>query len=203
MTASQSGTEPQRDAEGNASGEPATPAEELVTIEVLGLPVAVQARAQEHSDELIRELMLIGEQMRQSGDHAGLPARLVSLVEQLTGQYTPFTGEQEQQLADAVASGAATVDLVYRVPASVGDAARALDEILAEADDYCRAGEHLLTLPTPPDLVRYRQWFLDQFTQQVDGAEPVSFADYRVREAWPEAPDAASSEGDDLPARRR
>ena len=152
---------------------------ELVTIRLIGLPVPLQAKAQEHADELTRELMLIGEQMRQRGDHAGLPARLVALVEQLTGTYSSFTAEQEQQLADAIATRVPTIDLIYAVPAEVGDAAKSLGAILDEADEYCRAGEHLLTLPTPPDLVRYRQWFLDQFVNQVGGAEPVSFADYR------------------------
>jgi len=151
---------------------------ELVTVQLLGLPVGLQARAQEHSDELTRELTLIGEQMRQRGDHAGLPVRLVALVEELTGAYSAFTGDQEQQLAHAKATGVETIDLTYSVPAQVGDAAKALDDILDEADEYCRAGKHLLTLPTPPDLVRYRRWFLDQFVDQVVGARPVSFADY-------------------------
>jgi len=157
--------------------------DELVTVRLLGLPVPLQARAEEHSAELTRELMLIGEQMRQQGDHAGLPARLVSLVQELTAQYSVFTGEQEQQLADAIARGVDAIDLVYRVPASAGGAARALDDILDEADAYCRAGEHLLTLPTPDDLVTYRRWFLDQFIDQTAGHEPVPFSAYDGRPA--------------------
>src|SRR5215210_5916926 len=127
--------------------------DDLVTVQLLGLPVPLQARAEEHNAELTRELMLIGEQMRQQGDHAGLPARLVTLVEQLTAEYSVFTGEQEQQLADAIATGVEAIDLTYRVPSSAAAAARALDDILDEADEYCRAVEHLLTLPTPADLV--------------------------------------------------
>ncbi len=157
--------------------------EELVTVRLLGLPVQLQARAEEHSAELTRELMLIGEQMRQQDDHAGLPARLVALVEQLSTEYSPFTGEQEQQLADAAARGTETIDLAYRVPASVGGAARALDDILDEADEYCRAGQHLLTLPTPDDLIAYRRWFLDQFIDQTAGHEPVPFSAYDGRPA--------------------
>jgi hypothetical protein len=152
--------------------------DDLVTVHLVGLPVPLQARAEEHSAELTRELLLIGEQMRQRGDHAGLPARMVSLVEQLTAEYSVFTGEQEQILAQASADGAQTIDLTYRVPASVGAAARALDDILDEADEYCRAGKHLLTLPTPPDLVRYRRWFLDEFVRQTSGHAPVPFAAY-------------------------
>jgi hypothetical protein len=150
----------------------------LVTVRLLGLPVQVQARAQEHSDELVRELTLVGEQMRQQGNHGDLPARLVTLVEQLTAEYSGFTGDQEQALTDAASAGRPTVDLTYRIPPSTSAAARALEDILDEADEYCRAGKHLLTLPTPPDLVTYRHWFLDQFVDQISGAEPVSWAEY-------------------------
>jgi hypothetical protein len=181
MTASESGPPPTgHTAEGHVHTDV-----ELVRIRMLGLPLALQGRAQEHSDELTRELMLIGEQMRQQGDHAGLPARLVALIEQLTAEYSAFTGEQEQQVANAMAAGAETIDLVYDVPASVAAAAHALIEILSEADEYCRAGEHLLTLPTPPDLVRYREWFLSEFVQQVAGDEPVPFAEYRAGQDEP------------------
>jgi hypothetical protein len=169
-----------RTADATPPGSPDLP-DELVTVRLLGLPVAVQGRAEEHSNELTRELTLIGEQMRQQGDHAGLPARLVTLVERLTAEYSSFTGEQEQQLADAAAAGVAQIDLTYQVPASTAAAARALDDILDEADDYCRAGEHLLTLPTPPDLVAFRRWFLDQFTSQISGAEPEPYSAYCER----------------------
>jgi hypothetical protein len=165
--------------------------EQLVTVRLLRLPVPLQTRAQEHADELIRELTLIGEQMRQRGDHAGLPARLVTLVDELTGKYSMFTSAQEQELAEAAATGVTEIDLTYAVPASVADAALALRDILDEADDYCRAGQHLLTLPTPADLVRYRRWFLDQFVGQTHGVEPVPFPAYVDRPPR------------DLPARRR
>jgi hypothetical protein len=153
--------------------------DEVRTFQVLGLPIAVQARAQEQADELTRELTLIGEQLRQEGNTRELPARLVDLIEQLSRQYSTFTGEQEQQLADAVARGDASIDLTYQVPVSAAGAAQALSDILDEADDYCRAGEHLLTLATPEDLVVYRRWFLSQFTDQAAGRPPVAWDEYQ------------------------
>ena len=181
----------QQERDGAFRDAPARPEEQLVTVRLLRLPVPLQARAQEHADELIRELTLIGEQMRQRGDHAGLPARLVTLVDELTGKYSMFTSAQEQELAEAAATGVTEIDLTYAVPASVADAALALRDILDEADDYCRAGQHLLTLPTPADLVRYRRWFLDQFVGQTHGAAPVPFPAYVDRPPQ------------DLPVRRR
>jgi hypothetical protein len=157
--------------------------DEVRTFRVIGLPIATQARAQEQADELTRELTLIGEQLRQEGNTRELPSRLVDLIEQLSSRYAPFTGEQEQQLADAIARGEDTIDLVYQVPESVAGAAQALSDILDEADAYCRAGQHLLTLATPDDLVVYRRWYLSQFTDQAAGGSPVTWADYQRQHA--------------------
>jgi hypothetical protein len=152
--------------------------EDVRTIHIIGLPIAVQARAQEHADELTRELALIGAQLRQEGNVRELPAVLLTVIEQLSHQYSGFTVEQEQQLADAMARGDETIDLTYRVPASVGAAAQTIGDVFDQADVYCSSGQHLLTLATPEDLVTYRRWFLSQFTDQVDGAPPVAWHDY-------------------------
>jgi hypothetical protein len=154
-----------------------TSATELITVHVLGLPLALQEQAQEQTSELTRELTLIGIRLQQQGSSGELPVRLLALIDQLTGRYSSFTAAQEQQLVDAVGAGLETVDLVYEVPASVALAARALSDILDEADEYCRAGRHLLTLATPDELVTYRRWFLDQFIDQAAGRPPVRWAD--------------------------
>ena len=148
----------------------------LVTIHICGLPVPLHAESQAHSDELMREFRLIAEQMRQEGTD-GVPRRLIELVTALEGQYSTFTEAQEDQLESAIAAGDSTVDLVYELPAHVADGVRALSAVLEEVDELCRQGQHLLTLATPPAQVAYRQWFLDEFTRQVDGEAPVAWAD--------------------------
>ncbi len=155
--------------------------EELITVHVLGLPTGLQVQAQQQNDELTRELMLVAEQMRQRGNAADLPVRFVEMVSTLSGRYAIFTAEQEAQLTAAIAAGQPTIDLTYTLPASAAAAAGALGEILDEADEYCRQGQLLLTLATPPELVAYRRWFLDQFVDQAAGAAPVSWSDYRER----------------------
>ena len=55
-------------------------AEELITVEIVGLPVDVQREAQQQNDELTRELVLVAEQLRQEGDSAALPVRFVEVV---------------------------------------------------------------------------------------------------------------------------
>ena len=153
-------------------------ADDLCTIRLIGLPISAQVRAQEHADELTRELTLIGAQLRQEGNVRELPAVLLTVIEQHSHQYSGFTIEQEKLLADALARGDETIDLTYRVPASVGAAAQSLGDILDQADVYCSTGRHLLTLATPADLVTYRRWFLSQFTNQVTGSPPISWNDY-------------------------
>jgi hypothetical protein len=155
----------------------------LITVRLVQLPIDVQVQAQQHADELTRELVLVGERMHQQGGDAtnALPVRFVELVTALSHRYSMFTAEQEQQLAAAIASGAPSVDLEYTVPASVSAAAASLGDILDEADDYCRAGQLLLTLATPARLVTYRRWFLDQFVGQAAGSAPESWPDYRDR----------------------
>ena len=78
-----------------------------MTVQIIGLPTDLQAEAQQHTDELTRELMLVAEQMRQKGDSDGLPVRFVELVSSLSGRYAMFTAEQEAQLSAAIAAGAA------------------------------------------------------------------------------------------------
>lgn len=152
--------------------------DELVTVQIVELPVDVHVQAQQHGDEVARELMLVAEQMHQSGTTAGLPRRFVELVNTLSHRYSMFTAEQEQQLASAIESGRPSVDLTYTLPAHVAEAASGLGEILDEVDQYCRDGQLLLALETPAPLVTYRRWFLAQFVDQAAGSPPVSWPDY-------------------------
>lgn len=151
---------------------------DLVTIHIIGMPISMQARAQEHADELTRELTLIGAQLRQKGNIRDLPARLVTLIEQLNARYSRFTTEQEQRLAAATARGDHTIDLTYQLPASAAAHAQELGDHLDEADAYCRTGRHLLTLATPDDLVAFRWWYLAQVIDQVAGQPPVPWDTY-------------------------
>jgi hypothetical protein len=145
----------------------------IVDVQLLQLPVAVWARAQQHTDELLREFMLIAQQLRHDdASAASVPVRLTQVVEELSGSYGSFSEEQEARLFAAAAAGEDYLDLTYQVPAGAAAAARHLGDLLNEADDYCRSGEHLLTLETPPELVRFREWFLEEFRGQIEGAAP-------------------------------
>ncbi len=145
----------------------------LATVELQRLPVELQVRATEHMQDLQREFVLISDGLQHGEDAPPLPRRLLDLVDALQRQYGGFTEEQEDQLDEAHRIGRATIDLTFRVPEGAAEAAVALGALLDEADAFCREGRHLLTLATPPDLVAYRRWYLQQFVDQIAGGRPV------------------------------
>ncbi len=144
--------------------------DELVTVHVLGFPLQVHARAQQQSAEMNREFQLV---LGQESVHPGsVPARLLELSNALMDRYSGFTEEQDRRIEEGVASGAELLDeLVFRVPLSAGEAAQQLAAVLDEADEWCRQGR-MLALATPPDLVAYRTWYLQEFIRQATGGDP-------------------------------
>ena len=138
--------------------------EPLVTVQLLGLPVAVHRRAAAHDDTLRRELALV-----RAGAEADAGARLFALSTELEGRLGGFTAEQRTQLDTA--DDDATIDLTYELPAFAAEAAEHLGDLLDEVDDLCRSGE-LVTLVTPPESLVYRRWLLGEFVEQIRNGRP-------------------------------
>ena len=153
----------------------------LVTVRMLGIPLDIYRESAEHADELMREFALIRE--RDPDEGPAIPRRLLALVDALTEQFGTFTEAQEAEMRQAHERGERTIDLVYRVPPEAKQAAIELDAMLVEADAFCREGHDLLTLATPPRAVAFRDWFLDEFVHQIDGAEPTPWHDGRIARA--------------------
>lgn len=144
---------------------------DLVEVRLVRLPTDVHRAAAEHGDELRREFTLLRAQQqdRSSGD---VPDRLLALIGDLEARFSGFTEETEQELEDAIDRGAETVDLVFRVPPGAAAAAVQLGAMLDDADEYCRRGDAMLTLATPPAALAYRRWYLEEFSRQLDGLPP-------------------------------
>jgi len=151
---------------------------ELVQIHIRQAPVKLWMKSQEHSDELQREFVLIATQAARGESGHDVPHRLTALIDEVTAQYGGFSAENERRFAEAAAAGEEWIDLDYELPRDVSAAVKHLGELLDEADEYCRRGQHLLTLATPPDQVRFRRWFLDEFTRQISGEPPLPWPDY-------------------------
>ncbi|MFN2506494.1 MAG: hypothetical protein ABR540_20160 [Acidimicrobiales bacterium] len=149
------------------------PSGPLAEVRLIGFPLPLWQRSQEHIDELLREFALIAQ-----SDEASVPRRLLNLVAELTAAYAGVSTNVERERDEAILRGDTEIDLLYQIPPQASEAVRALGDMLDEADDYCRQGSHLLTLQTPPDQLRFRKWFLAEFADQIGGASPTSWPDY-------------------------
>ena len=163
----------------------AEPAGELIEVWLLNFPLQVYARAQEHADGLIREFTHIAQGRTDNTATQTVPARLLAIVDLLTSQYAEVSSEPEAARDDALERGEQYLDLRYLVPQTVAAATLGLAQIFDEADEYCRAGRHLLSLATPPEALAFRRWFLGEFVRQVQGESPVPWTE---PDAGPEPP---------------
>lgn len=150
--------------------------DEWITVHLIELPLVLQQRASEHFEELRREITLVA--MSRDDGHP-LPRRLTEVVDAISARYAGVSELPDAQRAAAVAAGHDTIDLDFSVPPSVADASRELMDLLADADAYCREGEHLLTLETPRELVVFREWYLGEFIAQTEGgSNPTPWPHY-------------------------
>lgn len=159
-------------------------------VHLLGVPIALHDRSAAHHDALLREFALI----RSSERTGSVPDRLLALLADLDERYRIQRAAPTAALEAARARGDEHIDLVYRVPMAVGATARELDELLQEADAYCREGRHLVTVAASPEVVLYRRWFITQFSDQLAGRPPSAWPE-RAREVTDVSEDPGDSGG--------
>jgi hypothetical protein len=161
-----------------------SPPDGLVAVHLLRLPVPLAAKARQHFEGLMREFELIAAGSSGGESHHQVPARLTQLVEALTSQFAGVTTEADERLEDAMEQQLEEIDdHVLELPVEAAPASEALGALIDEADEYCRQGEHLLTLGSPPDCVAYRNWYLGQVVSQLGGGPAI---------AWPDSEQARS-----------
>jgi anti-sigma B factor antagonist len=155
--------------------------DEMFTVELRHLPLAVLNRATDHNLTLMRELALV-----HAADETGTaPARLLWLSHHLDDQYAAFNAEPRETLQRAIEGDQSHIDMTYEVPAHAAEAAAELGAALDEVDEYCRQGD-LLTLVTPAEALAFRRWLLGEFVAQIrDGADPQPWSDELVAGSEP------------------
>jgi hypothetical protein len=159
--------------------------EDLVEVQLLQVPIPLWSKAQQLTDELLREFALASAQA-DDGDEHHLPARLTRLIHHLNARFAGSSTAQEEELHAAAAAGQAVLErLVFTVPDAAAPASLELAAMLDEADEYCRQGQHLLTLAAPDDVVAFRRWYLGEFIRQPSGAAPKPWPEYDG--TWPPA----------------
>jgi anti-anti-sigma factor len=150
----------------------------LHVVHLRGIPVELHQQATAAGDALRREFTLLVAERDSPHD---VPARLLALADELTQRFATLGDPAQEAVLAAAAAGRTTADAVYEVPPEAVEACERLRAMLAEADEYCRQGDELLTLAPSEELIAYRHWFLDQFAEQVAGRPARAWADVAPR----------------------
>jgi anti-anti-sigma factor len=121
-------------------------------------------------------------------ESGSVPHRLGELLQDLDTRFGAIGGPARAELRAAAERGEERVDLSLEVPRELAIAARHLSRMLDEVDEFCRSGDHLLTLAAPPDLASFRSWFLDEIARQIEQGKPPSTWSPPVTPAGAEPP---------------
>jgi hypothetical protein len=144
---------------------------------LLGFPIRLGIRHDEHYAALVRECQLLRAAALRRARETGappkheVPHRLAELADAIGGQPKPDISEPLRLRTEAFARGDATIDLVYPVLPGAVDQVRTIEQILDEMDDYS-ANDELLTLATPPEIRRLLSWVLAEYAGQEKGLAP-------------------------------
>lgn len=134
---------------------------------LLDYPLRLWARQQEHTDEILREfvLLLSGED---SGTTAAAPAQLVALASMFSTHFGALIDKitvLRQQRYDA---GDDRMDLPMPLPRSTPELMQRVEQVWAAVDDYCSSGE-LLALARPPQVAALMTWAAQELSRQSRG----------------------------------
>jgi anti-sigma regulatory factor (Ser/Thr protein kinase) len=142
-------------------------------VRLVGCPVRLGLRQDEHLDELIRELQLLDAD-QQNPRSGALALELQGL---LSGPaHARHTGRRiSQQAAEA---GKETINVEMAMPREFSVEVQKLEAAVKAADVLCEE-MRLLTLASSAELRELRAWMTEQITDQVErGADPVSWSDW-------------------------
>jgi anti-sigma regulatory factor (Ser/Thr protein kinase) len=131
-------------------------------VRLVGCPVELSLRQDEHLDELVRELQLIS-----AGDHRS---------QAVAAQVARFTGRRQAE--KALAEGRDTLDVEMAMPHEFSPMVQRLQQAVHAADELCEQMQ-LLTLASTPELRELRAWMTHELVAQIErGERPVSWADW-------------------------
>lgn len=141
--------------------------EDMIEIELLGFPVELFVHLRAHFYELGRELRLLA---LDDPQRYPLAVRYASSVLRAEFERRQVLGLDE--LERAIEAGAETADLRYRIPASAPKSMADLGTLLDQIYETF-AGDGMLALDPPPELVALQRWYLGEFRAQGAGEPPT------------------------------
>ena len=151
-------------------------------VRLLGYSPSLRAASYEHLDDLFRELTVI----ELSGD-SDLGDRLRLLVTELREGFDAVVDEAQPFTQAAVdrAGDADAVDVALILDLAMRERAARLGALLDEADGLAAEGQ-LLTSVSSPVVRLFRDWVLHEIAEQLDGAPPVPWWEWRdaIESRW-------------------
>lgn len=146
-------------------------AAELVRVSIRKLPLDLWHRSRRWTEELLREFQVIASEVDDS-----TPRELLTFVEEITERFGRFSEGTDTLLETAHAANQKTADLEIDLPPAAGAATAEMKTLIARAAAFARTGS-LLTLAPDPEILEFIDWYLDEVTDQLGGAEPVPWPD--------------------------
>jgi anti-sigma regulatory factor (Ser/Thr protein kinase) len=131
-------------------------------VRLVGCPVELSLRQDQHLDELVRELSLMSVD-KENSESADLVRRLEAVLH--TPAHARLAGRRQAQ--EALQRGEGAVDVHMAMPRDFSSSVRRLDEAVREADRLCDE-QRLLTLSSPAEIRRFRAWMTEEIVRQVE-----------------------------------
>jgi len=142
-------------------------------VRLVGCPVELSLRQDDHLDELVRELQLISAGSGDSRSQA-VAAQIQDLL--ISPAHARFTGRRQAE--KALAEGRDTLDVEMAMPHEFSPMVQRLQQAVHAADELCEQMQ-LLTLASTPELRELRAWMTHELMAQIErGEPPVSWADW-------------------------
>lgn len=132
-------------------------------VRLVDCPVGLSLAQDDHLDELVRELQLIGPRTDEP--------ELAQVIRGLLDGQAQARHMGRRTAQDAAAEGREHVTVEMVLPAPAAEQVERLDAAVAAADALCER-ERLLTLASPPEVRALRTWMRDELRDQIRHGRP-------------------------------
>jgi anti-sigma regulatory factor (Ser/Thr protein kinase) len=145
---------------------------ETAPCELIDVPVIVLEHVRLRFQDLRRELTLVALHAhdKKSGQ-SGVVGRLNEVALRLE-HFRGVSAGAEKAIDAAIDAGLDRVTLHYDLPLSAVPGILELQQLIHEADEFCRA-QQLLTLASGPQESALRDWYLGELVAQAQGTAPT------------------------------
>lgn len=145
---------------------------ETISVTLVDVPIKLLEHYRVRFRDLRRELTLIALQTDDHGHgQAAVGGRLNDVALRLE-TFGPIGSDAEKIVEEALGAGRDRIDLPYDLPLAAVPGIVELQELIHEADAFCRS-EALLTLAAGPQETALRDWYLGELVAQAGGAAPT------------------------------